>query len=44
MRSSLPSTAGDSIWYETRVKVSDADQMDVLVGMTETFATNPETL
>ena len=38
----LPSTAGDSIWYETRVKVSDADQMDLLVGMTETFTTNPE--
>jgi hypothetical protein len=38
----LPSTAGQSIWYETRVKVSDADQMDLLVGMTETFTTNPE--
>jgi len=38
----LPSTAGDAIWYETRVKVSDADQMDLLVGMTETFSTNPE--
>ena len=38
----LPSTAGQSIWYETRVKVSDADQMDLLVGMTETFSTNPE--
>ena len=26
---SLPTTAGDSIWYETRVKTSDADQMDI---------------
>ena len=39
---SLPTTAGDSIWFETRIKTSDADQMDVLVGLTETFATNPE--
>jgi len=38
----LPSTAGKSLWYETRVKVSDADQMDLLVGLTETFTTNPE--
>ena len=39
---SLPTTAGDSIWFETRIKTSDADQMDILVGLTETFATNPE--
>ena len=39
---SLPSTAGDKLYYETRVKASDVDQMDVLVGLTETFATNPE--
>ena len=37
---SLPTTAGDSIWFETRIKTSDADQMDILVGLTETFATN----
>mgnify|MGYP001315869681 FL=1 len=39
---SLPSTAGDKMYYETRIKTSDVDQMDILVGMTETFATNPE--
>jgi len=39
---SLPSTAGDKLYYETRVKASDVDQMDVLVGLTETFTTNPE--
>ncbi len=39
---SLPSTAGNKLYYETRIKMSDVDQMDVLVGLTETFATNPE--
>jgi len=39
---SLPSTAGNKLYYETRVKMSDVDQMDVLVGLTETFTTNPE--
>jgi hypothetical protein len=39
---SLPATAGDKLWWEGRLKVSDADQMDLLVGFTETFATNPE--
>jgi len=39
---SLPSTAGDKLYYETRVKTSDVDQVDLLVGLTETFATNPE--
>ncbi len=39
---SLPSTAGNRLWYETRIKTSDVDQMDILVGLTETFATNPE--
>tara|TARA_Y100000114_G_scaffold148182_1_gene160850 strand:- start:47 stop:808 length:762 start_codon:yes stop_codon:yes gene_type:complete len=39
---SLPSTEGNKLYYETRIKMSDVDQMDVLVGLTETFATNPE--
>ena len=39
---SLPSTAGNKLYYETRIKTSDVDQMDILVGLTETFATNPE--
>ena len=39
---SLPSTAGDKLYYETRVKTSDVDQVDLLVGLTETFTTNPE--
>jgi len=39
---SLPSTAGNKLYYETRIKMSDVDQMDVLVGLTETFTTNPE--
>jgi len=30
------------MYYETRIKTSDVDQMDILVGMTETFTTNPE--
>ena len=30
------------VGIETRIKTSDADQMDILVGLTETFATNPE--
>ena len=39
---SLPTTAGNKLYYETRIKTSDVDQMDILVGLTETFATNPE--
>lgn len=39
---SLPSTEGNKLYYETRIKMSDVDQMDVLVGLTETFTTNPE--
>ena len=39
---SLPSTAGNKLYYETSIKMSDVDQMDVLVGLTETFTTNPE--
>ena len=38
----LPTTAGDKLYFETRVKISDATQTDFLIGFTETFATNPE--
>ena len=38
----LPTTAGNKLYFETRVKISDATQTDFLVGFTETFATNPE--
>lgn len=34
--------AGKEIWFETRIKVADADDMDVFVGLTENFASNPE--
>lgn len=34
--------AGKKIWFEARVKVSDADQNDMFVGLCENFATNPE--
>jgi hypothetical protein len=38
----LPTTAGNKLYFEARVKISDATQTDFLVGFTETFATNPE--
>jgi hypothetical protein len=38
----LPTTAGNKLYFETRVKISDATQTDFLVGFTETFATNLE--
>ena len=38
----LPTSAGKKLYFETRVKISDATQTDFLVGFTETFATNPE--
>lgn len=34
--------AGKDIWFEARVKKSDADQSDLFVGLCENFATNPE--
>ncbi len=33
-----------TIWFETKLKVSDADQMDVCAGLTVNFATNPEAM
>ena len=38
----LPTSAGKKLYFETRVKISDATHTDFLVGFTETFATNPE--
>lgn len=34
--------AGRTIWFEARVKASDADQHDFFVGLTENWGTNPE--
>lgn len=34
--------SGKHIWFETKLQVSDADQMDVFAGLTVNFATNPE--
>lgn len=34
--------SGKKLWFEARVKVSDADQGPMFVGLTEAFATNPE--
>lgn len=34
--------AGRTIWFEARVKLSDATQSDMFVGLCENFATNPE--
>lgn len=36
--------AGRKIWVEFTLQVSDADQMDVCVGLATNFATNPEAL
>tara|TARA_R100001594_G_scaffold46669_3_gene79729 strand:- start:2042 stop:2776 length:735 start_codon:yes stop_codon:yes gene_type:complete len=38
----LPSTAGQKLYFEARFQMSDADQMDVFIGVCENFATNPE--
>jgi hypothetical protein len=38
----LPSTASEKLYFEARFQISDADQMDVFVGVCENFATNPE--
>lgn len=35
-------TVGKRLWFKARLKVSDADDMDMFVGLCETFATNPE--
>lgn len=34
--------ANKKIWFETLLQSSDADQMDVVAGLTVNFATNPE--
>mgnify|MGYP003624879255 FL=1 len=39
---STPSIVGDSLWVETRIKNSTVDQSAIIVGLTETFTTNPE--
>ena len=36
--------AGKDLWFETRIKVSDADDTDLCVGFTVNFATNPEAM
>jgi hypothetical protein len=38
----LPSTAGEKLYFEARFSMSDADQMDLFIGLCENFATNPE--
>ena len=38
----LPTSAGKKLYFESRVKISDATQTDFLVGFTEAFTTNPE--
>ena len=38
----LPSTAGEKLYFEARFSMSDADQMDLFIGVCENFATNPE--
>jgi hypothetical protein len=40
----LPSTAGEKLYFEARFQISDADQMDVFIGVCENFATNPEAI
>lgn len=34
--------AGQNLWFESRVSVADADDMDMFVGLADTAATNPE--
>ena len=38
----LPSTAGQKLYFEARFQMSDADQMDMYIGLSENFVTNPE--
>jgi len=40
----LPSTAGEKLYFEARFQISDADQMDVFIGVCENFATAPENI
>lgn len=35
-------SSGRELWFEARVRVADADDMDVFVGLSENFSTNPE--
>lgn len=34
--------AGRTIWFEARIKIADATEQDLFVGLCENFATNPE--
>lgn len=36
--------ADRTIWFETRLRCNDADQTDICVGLTVSFATNPENI
>ena len=38
----LPSTAAQKLYFEARFQMSDADQMDLFIGVCENFASNPE--
>ena len=38
----LPSVSGEKLYFEARFSMSDADQMDLFIGLCENFATNPE--
>jgi len=40
----LPSTAGQKLYFEARFQMSDADQMDMFIGVCENFATAPENI
>lgn len=35
-------TSGKRLWFKARLKVSDADDMEMFAGLCENFATNPE--
>jgi len=37
----LPSTAGQKLYFEARFQMSDVDQMDMFIGVTENFASAP---
>lgn len=34
--------SGKKLWFEAKVKVADADQCDMFIGLCDNFATNPE--
>ena len=40
----LPSTAGQKLYFEARFQMSDVDQMDMFIGVTENFASAPENI